>query len=113
MVGTVKDLYGQPTNTAQMMQDTADPDVLAQIYQQMQQGMDQTQPQVRANKPGRLVLTKNRNHDLNMSFNKNQVPEMSELNVSYDQSQAPQPERTPIGSRRGRGLYIPFDTRRG
>lgn len=113
MVDTVRNLYGQPTNTAQMMQDTADPEVQAQIYQQMQQGLDQSQPQVRSGKPGRLVLVKDRNNDINMSFNKRSIPQMTELNVSFDRSQAPPPERTPIGSHKPRGLYVPFDPRRG
>lgn len=131
--------FNKVTNTAtvaQMMADTQNVDEQQLVYQQMQEGFDQSQlPQVNG-KPGRLVVIKNYAGDLNIPkdrliISKNHLtpskdfnhdlsaPEDKltlekdinhDLNMSFDRSQAPQ-TRTPIGSYRPRGLFVPFDRR--
>lgn len=103
------------TNTGNIMQDTADQEALAAIYQQLQQGIqpltqEELHRQMSRKKgllsPGRkrgLDLSSGQERGLNMSFNKREVPELTELDIPFDRRQQLPYHR--------RGLVFSFDRR--
>lgn len=58
-----------------------------------------------------LDLTQGAERGLDMAFDKHKVPEMHELNMSFDRAQGIHTGHAPIGSHKGRSLMINFSKR--
>jgi hypothetical protein len=122
----VDELFTQSTNT-NLMDEHTNRELQAQIYEQMQEGLDKTQlekvlnskrRQLLASKKGLsaplgqrgLDLSRGEARGLDMSFDKDVVPGLEDLNIPFNRKELPQ-TRVPIGSHKGRGLKMGFNRR--
>jgi hypothetical protein len=100
------------SDIAQQLQEGLDQVQIHEIYDKRRKALNAQRHSLKATGGIRgLDLSKGQERGLDMAFEKDEVPERNELNVSFDRSQAPPPSRTPIGSHKGRSLVVSFDKR--